>query len=141
MAYCGHCGIQVKDGLNFCTKCGNPIEDKALSEAVSASEGSNIDSEKMSDHKVKAVTTAPDSLLGFVTKNVEISSIVAMMIACAIGFFMKNPLLSTSIGVLIMLLSYILLLHHRKYGRLTIFVIFLAIMLIFSGVDLQRSFL
>ena len=140
MAYCGHCGNQVNDGLSFCTECGKPLDRKVDSNTKAICENSDAEFGNKNIFKPQTVS-APDSLLGFVTKNVEISSIVAMMIACAVGFFMKNPLLSTSIGVLVMLLSYILLLDHRKYGRLTLFVIFLAIMLIFSGVDLQGSFL
>ena len=140
MAYCGHCGNQVNDGLSFCTECGKPLDQKVDSNTKSICENSDTEFGNKNIYKPQAVS-APDSILGFVTKNVEISSIVAMMIACAVGFFMKNPLLSTFIGVLVMLLSYILLLDHRKFSRLTIFVIFLAIMLIFSGVDLQRSFL
>lgn len=26
MPFCGNCGLQHKDGLNFCTSCGKPIE-------------------------------------------------------------------------------------------------------------------
>lgn len=29
MLYCGHCGAEVKDGANYCTKCGEPLNTEA----------------------------------------------------------------------------------------------------------------
>lgn len=29
MKYCGHCGAEVKDGANYCTKCGEPLNTEA----------------------------------------------------------------------------------------------------------------
>lgn len=29
MLYCGHCGAEVRDGANYCTKCGEPLNTEA----------------------------------------------------------------------------------------------------------------
>jgi len=38
MKYCNHCGVQANDRATFCTECGKPLPEKAISQTVGSPE-------------------------------------------------------------------------------------------------------
>ncbi len=137
MIYCGYCGAGMKEDMKFCTKCGERLDQNIDAEnAISYNEDKPIATEMLSEHEKKKADE-DNSCMGFLINNIEVCSISIMLLMCCVCFYIRMPLLSTTVGVLLLLLCFMLLVKHKKYSRITIVVMAVAIILIFLGVDLE----
>lgn len=138
MIYCGYCGAGMKADMKFCTKCGERLnQDIDAKNAISNDVDKPIAKEMPDEHVKKKEDDEDNSFMGFLVNNIEICSISIMLLMSCVCFYVRLPLLSTTVGVLLLLLCFLLLLKHNKYSRITTLVMGVAIILIFLGVDLK----